>query len=75
MPVPGSMKVYNRNKWRDSVLVEEKDLRASWLQAKGVCHDDIKTLSEEECCLSILDLLGYHELPIWRCPTGRKRIL
>ena len=57
------------------MVVEEKDLRASWLQAKGVCHDDIKTLSEEECCLSILDLLGYHELPIWRCPTGRKRIL
>lgn len=27
MPVPGSMKVYNRNKWRDSVVVEEKDLR------------------------------------------------
>lgn len=25
MPVPGSMKVYNRNKWRDSVVVEEKD--------------------------------------------------
>lgn len=72
MPVPGSVKVFNRNKWRDSLVVEEKDLRASWLQAKGVCHD-IKTLSEE-CCLSILDMLGCHELAIWRCPTGRKRL-
>lgn len=57
------------------MVVEERLRELHGYKLRSMSHDDIKTLSEEECCLSILDLLGYHELPIWECPTGRKRIL
>lgn len=51
---------------------KRKTERVSWLQAKGVYIMITLRHWRRVLSLSILDMLGYHELAIWRWPTGRK---